>query len=282
MSALRDLVTVAHLTLLEALRRRILLAALVCGGAFLLLFATGLHFMLRDISAHGGLVDRAQRALILNFLTLAGLYAVNFLTVMAAVLLPVDTLSGEIASGVVQTLASKPVRRSTIVLGKWCAYALVVCGYLLFLAGGVLAIVRLLAGFTPPHPGFGLPLMALEGLVLLSLSIAGGTRLATVTNGIVAFGLYGLAFLGNWVEQIGTINHNTAAINVGTVASLIMPSESLWMLAAHAMQPAILRQGTFTPFSPVSVPSNAMILWAACYIVAALVFALRTFGRRAL
>ena len=63
---------------------------------------------------------------------------------MTAVLLPVDTLSGEIASGVVQTLASKPVRRSTIVLGKWIAFSLVVVGYLAVVAGGVLLIARVL------------------------------------------------------------------------------------------------------------------------------------------
>ena len=49
-------------------------------------------------------------ALQLQFFTLAGLYVANFLTIAAAVLLPVDTLSGEIASGVMQTLASKPIR----------------------------------------------------------------------------------------------------------------------------------------------------------------------------
>jgi len=38
--------------------------------------------------------------------------------VITAVLLPVDTLSGEIASGVIQTLAAKPIRRGEIVLAN--------------------------------------------------------------------------------------------------------------------------------------------------------------------
>jgi hypothetical protein len=61
-----------------------------------------------------------------------------------------------------------------------------------------------------------------------------------------------------------------------------MPSESLWMLAAHHMQPPIMSQLGMTPFSPLSVPSNATVVWAAVYVAAALAFALRSFAKRAL
>jgi len=155
-------------------------------------------------------------------------------------------------------------------------------GYLALLAGGVLAIAAALAHFTPPRVQIGLPLMLLEGTVLLTLSIAGGARLSTVTNGMLAFGLFGLAFIGNWVEQIGTWAGNDAARELGTVASLIMPSEAMWQLAASQMQPAILRELGNSPFSPVSVPSAAMVVWAAGYVLATLAIGIRAFGRRAL
>ena len=281
MSPMTRILTIAHLTLHEAARRRILAASLVCGLAFLALYATGFHFIERSLEHRGG-ASLLQRHLILNFFTLAGLYAVNFLTVMSAVLLPIDTISGEVASGVVQTVASKPVHRFEIVLGKWLAYVLVVAVYLLLLAGGVLAIARLLGGFTPPNPQLGLPLMLLEAVVLVSLSIAGGTRLSTVTNGVVAFGLYGLAFIGSWVEQVGALTHNRAATNVGTVASLIMPSEALWQRAAYHMQPPLMSQLHVTPFSPASIPSPAMVWWAAGWALAALLVAMRSFAKRPL
>src|SRR6185295_5657237 len=182
-----------------------------------------------------------ERMVTRNAVTLAGLFAASRLLVMTAVLLPVDTLSGEIASGVIQTLASKPIRRSEIVIGKWLGHGIVLTFYFTVLAGGVLGVVRVLGHFTPPHILNGLPLLLLEGFVLLSLSISGGSRLSTVTNGILAFGLYGLAFIGNWVEQIGTYADNDAARYVGTIASLIMPSEALWQRAAWFMQPAITR-----------------------------------------
>ncbi len=275
------LIVVAHLTLHEALRRRVLLAALIGGVAFLALYAIGFTFIVRDMAGEVK-TTLVEKRFACTALTLAGLYAVNLLSVMSAVLLPVDAISGEIASGSIQTLAAKPVRRSEIVLGKWLAYILVVAGYLLGMAGGVLLVARVIGGVTPPQVLAGLPLMMVEVVVLVSVSIAGGTRLSTVTNGMMVFGLYGLAFIGHWVEQIGTHLNNAAARNVGTVASLIMPAEALWQRAAWLMQPTIMRELQATPFSPASVPSPAMMWWAAGYIVVALLIAVRWFGKRGL
>src|SRR5437867_3412821 len=156
-----------HLTLHEALRRRVLLAALLGAGAFLILYAVGFHFIARDLE-HNTRTTLVEKRMALIGLTLAGLYAVNLLSVMSAVLLPVDALAGEIAAGSIQTLASKPVRRAEIVLGKWFAYVLVVSGYLLVTAGGVLLIARAIGHVTPPSVAQGLPLMLLETLLLVS------------------------------------------------------------------------------------------------------------------
>jgi len=281
-SPLSGLFTITRLTLHEATRKRILLATSIGGLAFLVLYAIGFHFIAKSANGQTGAMATMERQIALTAFTLAGLYAVNFLGLISAVLLPIDTLSGEIASGVIQTLASKPIRRRDIVLGKWLAYVLVLIAYVTVLVGGVFAIARSIGGYSPPGVQIGLPLMLLQAVLLVSLSIFGGTRFTTVTNGVVAFGLYGIAFIGNWVEQVGSWTHNVAAQNVGTVASLVMPTECLWQLAAHHMQPAFLAQLHVTPFSPASVPSPAMVSWAVCWGVAALALAVRSFQKRAL
>jgi len=278
---MRAILTVAHLTVHEAGRRRVLLAAVVCGIAFVALFATGFYFIVKDVTRQTA-ADLFERRMMLTFFTLAGLYGANFLAVMTSVLLAVDTLSGEITSGVLQTLASKPVRRSDILLGKWLAFVGLSLAYLGVLAGGILTAARLLGGLLPPNLERGLPLMALELVLFVTLTIAGGTRLSTVTNGVVVFGLYGVAFIGSWVEQIGTHAGNHAAQSIGTLASLFMPSEALWQLAAHHMQPAIMRDMGMTPFSPVSVPTSAMVAWAGGYALVTLLFAIGSFRRRPL
>lgn len=275
---MHPVITIALLTVHEAARRRILLAALLLGGAFLATYATGFYFAHDNITAEQ-LVD-AQRRIVFNMLAMAGLYAVNFLTVMASILIPIDTISGEIESGVMQTIATKPVARWNIVVGKWLGFVVVLAGYLGVMAGGVLTITRIISGFVPPNAALGVSLMLLEGALFVTISIAAGTRLSTLANGVLGFGLFGLAFIGGWMEQIGTMLGNGTTRNVGIVASLVVPSESLWQLAAYNMQPSIMRDVNISPFSPASVPSSAMVAWAACYLVVALLIAVRQLRMR--
>ena len=275
-----SILTIAHLTLYESRRRRIVAAALVCATAYLVVYSAGLFFVHREQLREGTAL--LQRQLLMSVLTLMGLYGANFLSVLFAVLLPVDTLSGEIDSGVMQTLASKPLRRADIVVGKWLGHAVLVTSYLLALSFGVILVVRVIAGPLPVRPVVALPLMLMEVVLLMTVSIAGGTRLNTVTNGVTALGFYGIAFIGGWVEQVGTMTGNSAAQNVGTVASLIMPTEALWQRAAYFMQPSVMRDLNWSPFSSGALPSVAMVWWAVLYAVFALVSGVQAFRKRAL
>jgi Cu-processing system permease protein len=271
--------TMAHLTLHEARQRKVLFAMLILGLAFLSLFTTGFYFISRNVQTEHGMSPQG-RQLVLSNVVMAGFYAVNFLLVMTAVLTPVDTISGEIGSGVIQTLVTKPVRRSEILLGKWLGYWMILLIYLTLMTGGILLAVRVIGKFTPPDLKIGIPLMLLEGTLLLTLSIAGGTRLSTIANGVMVFGLYGLAFIGGWMEQIGTLLGNSTTRYIGIISSLVVPSESLWQLAAYRMQPPLMRDLHLTPFSPVSIPSSNMVVWAAIYTIVVLGVALRQFSQR--
>jgi len=251
---------------------------LIFGLAFLALFATGMYFIDRNLRLENLVLPK--RRFVLSSVVMAGLYAVNFLTIITAVLVPADTLSGEISSGIIQTVVSKPLRRSEVVLGKWIGFWIILLGYLGLMAGGVLLAAKLIGNYSPPNIYTGLSLMCLEGTLLLTLSIAGGTRLSTITNGVMVFGMYGVAFIGGWMEQIGTMADNAAARYLGIAASLLVPCESLWRLAAYYMQPKLMRDLQLTPFSSASVPNGTMVLWAATYTVLSLVFALWQFRKR--
>lgn len=275
---MRAVLTIAHLTLAEARRRRILAAALLLGGAFVLLFGVGFHFIVRDVRGHGA--SPAQQRFVLSFIVMAALYAANFLIVMTSVLVTIDTLAGEIGSGVIEALCTKPVPRRAVALGKWLGCWVILAMYAALLCGGVLLVSRLVGDYTPPNAARGLPLLLLEGTVLLTLALAGGTRLSTLANGVTVFGLYGLAFVGGWMEQIGTLASNATARYIGIAASLLVPSESLWQLASHRMQPPLVRDLGIGPFSPVSVPSPAMVAWAAAYVLVTLAVAVRLFRSR--
>jgi ABC-2 type transport system permease protein len=274
----RGILTVAHLTLAEARRRRILTAALVLGSAFVAVFALGFHFIVRDLNAAP--IPTAQKTFMRATFVLAALYAANFLVVMTSVLVTIDTLAGEIDSGVIETLCTKPLPRAAVALGKWLGCFALLALYAGLLCGGVLLVARLVGGYLPPSAGRGALLILFEGTVLLTLALAGGTRLSTLANGVTVFGLYGLAFVGGWMEQIGTFAANATARYIGIATSLLVPSESLWQLAAHNMQPPLVRDLGTGPFSPASVPSPAMVAWAAGHVLVVLAAAVWSFGRR--
>src|SRR5260221_13777528 len=148
----RAILILAHLTFAEARRRRILAAALILGSAFVALFAVGLHLIALDVRAK---VPLRQQPMVLSFVVMAALYASNFLIVMTSVLVAVDTLAGEIGSGVVETLCTKPVSRAAIALGKWLGCWILLVVYASVLCGGGLLLAPPLGGYTPPKPPRG-------------------------------------------------------------------------------------------------------------------------------
>jgi len=276
----RGAITVAHLTLVEARRRRIVLAGAICAMAFLTVFSVAIAFAYREMMADAS-VSFVQRQTTLTFLMLVGFMAANFLSVMFAILLPVDTLSGEIDSGVMQTIASKPIDRAQIVIGKWAGHLGLAIGYLLLMSAGILLVMRAAAGFVPNGVPRAIPLLMLEIAVSLTISIAGGARFSTVTNGITALGFYGVAFIGGFIEQIGGFSGITSLRTIGILVSLISPADSMWRLAAHYLQPEILR-GSGGLALGASVPTPLMVWWAGGFTLLTLACAVRTFRHRAL
>lgn len=278
------ILSISRLTFYEASRRKILLAAVGLGLLFLVIYAIGFHYIISDLEREIGDTNRVQLNEIRNFLLTAGMFVVHFLASIMTVLISADTLSGEIASGTIQTIAAKPVRRLEILTGKWLGFAVMLTLYLILMAGGVMLIVYLRSGYTAPHPLRALELMWLNLLLLLSISILGGTTFSTLTNGVVILGMYGIAFIGGWIEQIGSlisdISTNRIALNIGIITSLIMPSEALWRRAVHELQSPLVAALGFSPFSSVYYPSLAMVIYAIIYTIAAYLIAIVLFNRR--
>ena len=272
----------AGVTFREAARKKVLWMALLAGSAFLALFGTGLHFQLKDFASRTNPLIARQGV---DALLMVGLYAVDLLAVVMTVLTSVDTLSGEIDSGTIQAVATKAITRSQLLLGKWLGFIGMLTLYVALMMGGITTLtylmsLRSLGGVAPHHLLRGMSLIWLECVLLLTVTFMFGTSLSTLTNGVLALGMHGLAFIGGWIEQAGALTHSPRAVNVGIAASVLMPSESLWRRAAFEMQSPLVGAMGFSPFSNASVPSVAMVAYAGVYVAVALGLALRRFGRR--
>lgn len=270
---------IIKLTVQEAQRRRLLWVALGLGVAFILLFAVGFYYINGEATKGFGMRP-AESKIFSNLFLTAGIYVINFLAVVIAVLTSVSTLSGEITSHTIQSLAAKPLRRWEILLGKWIGYAVMLAAYIVVLSGGVMLVVYLIAGYRPENWLGTMAFLTLEGWVILTVSVLGGTFLSTIANGVFAFMLYGIAFIGGWVEQFGSMLGSDAAVQIGIITSLILPSEALWRRASYLMQATIIRSLPSNPFGTTSVPSPAMVVYGGLYVLVLLGVALRIFGRR--
>lgn len=290
-----NVATIMWLTFHEARRRKMVLAALVLGLLFIVLYVVGFLFIVYEaklivtsVTEQNGVLSQnaellqAGQDVGLNFLTMAGLYVVHFLTIMLAIFASVDTVAGEISSHTIQAIATKPVRRWEIIIGKWLGQTAMIVPYLVLLSGGIIGSIYVITGYWPGNVVEVVGLIVLQAMVLLSLSLLGGTRLSTLTNGVGLFMLYGLAFIGSWIEQIGYVLGSKAAVNIGIVTSLVMPVEALWRLAANLLSPSLFSfdKRLSMLFGAASVPNSAMVLYAIAYAAVVLGLAVRAFSRR--
>jgi Cu-processing system permease protein len=285
---------IARFTLLEALSRRLILAGVAISLLYIGLFALGFHFAHVQIVAESSGRDllSGEAGLILAVLTLFGIYVVNYLSSFLALFLSVGAVSSEIDSGTLHAVLARPLARTEFILGRWLGYATLLTVYVLGMVALVMLVARLITGYQVPNTTPALLLILLECLLLLSVSLLGSTLLPTLANGVVAFTLLGVAWLGGILEFIGRLlaqDENPAAgdalLNIGTVVSLVLPSDALWRGASYYLQPPILLAAMSAtrdavPFFSPNPPATALIIWSLGYVVVLMAAAMFSFSRR--
>ncbi len=111
---------IAGMTFREAARKKILWTALLAGLGFFVVFGLGLHYQMADFSR--GSMSPFLRYQILGGMLMIGLYTVDLLAVVMTILTSVDTISGEIDSGTIHAIATKPIARWQVLVGKWMGF----------------------------------------------------------------------------------------------------------------------------------------------------------------
>ena len=274
----------ARMTFVQAVRRRIVLTGLLLGICFLIIFSIGFHMIqlspIGTMPEGGKGIQNIVKAEKSSGLFLAGMYAVTFLGIAMAALLGADTLAGEINSGTIQVIVTKPIRRSDVVFGKWLGFSGLLGLYVLLMAGGTSLSIFLQAGYIAPNLVTGLALIYLESLLIMTISMLCSSRFSALATGGVVFGMYGLAFIGGWIEQIGAVLSSPTAVKVGILTSLIIPSESIWRRAAYEMQSPLSGLLGISPFGATSVPSIFMIGYAVVYLLVVLAITVLVFKNR--
>jgi ABC-type transport system involved in multi-copper enzyme maturation permease subunit len=283
---MKKILRIARLTFKEAMSRRLVPAGIVVSLLYIVLFAVAYNFAQeRGTQAITGQRSRVLVGVGLASLTLSGLYIVNLLSGFMALFLSVGAVSAEVDAGTLHALLARPMRRSQFLLGRWLAYAVMITVYVVAMGSLVLLVAAVVGDYQPPDPARALGLMVLAALFLLTLSLLGSTFLPTLTNGAVAFTLFGLGWLSGVIEVLGGMQQNEALLNLGTSIALFIPSDALWRSASYFVQSASILAASSTlgaamPLLANAPPTPALVVWGMLYPLILLGSATYVFSRR--
>jgi ABC-type transport system involved in multi-copper enzyme maturation permease subunit len=279
------ILTIARLTVLEMLRRRLFLVLL--GLTVLVVAFTSWGF--GQISTSGGQpLPRVQQIAVVSQLLIVVGFMFSFTLAFSAVFAGAPSLSGDVESGTALSILARPISRAEYVIGKWVGVVITILVYAIPTTAAQLIMVNLIVGYVPPHPVEFVLFLSLEATVILTLALALSTRLAGMVGGVVALILWGVAWIGGIVGGVGIALGNDTAMHVGTATRLILPTDGMWRGGVWALEPATIIAATRNagpaaagnPFFAADPPDPLYILWTLAWIAVMLGVAVWSFSRR--
>lgn len=282
--------TIARLTILEHSRRKLLLAVLVLTLIVIAFTGWGFQKLASTPGPDGQVLPPVELKVVVSQLLIGITFMFSFVLALSGAVMASPAIAGDIESGQILAVLSRPVRRSQFLLGKWLGLVALVAVY----AGGSgileMAMVDWITGYLPPEPVQLILYVAGEGVVLVTLAVALSTRLPGMTAGVIALVTFLMAWVAGVVGGIGTALQNSTVAQVGSLSHLILPTDGLWRGAIYSLEPAVFlagfratgRAATGNPFYADAPPSTAYLGWCVFWVVAVLAIALSSFRSREL
>lgn len=270
----------------ECLRRRVFFVVPIVTLIFFALYALGNYYAFRFVDSGRGGPPGVLDARAFAGASLLGLsmFMTLFLGSVLAALLTLGTVRGDAEQGLLQPVVVRPLGRAAIVLGRFLGAASVTGLYVFVLYMGAVVITYLYGDWRPGRvlvPGLHL---AGGTAVVAALSIVGATLLATITNGIAVFMLYGTGLLGGFLGQLGPVLGSPGLEDLGIAISWALPFEALYQAALASLTETtsgltrvVVQLGPLGGARPGGFPLWA---WAGGYVIAALAISVSVFARR--
>ncbi|MDA8194185.1 MAG: ABC transporter permease [Thermaerobacter sp.] len=271
------MIAIARITILEALRRKVLLSAVLMTGAFLALY--GFFVSHQAMTTPSGLPTMMREVADLDLGSLFCYFMIAFFAIFSVS----GSVSAEIESGILASVLPRPVRRRDVVVGKWLGFALVQVIYVSL----VLAALMLIVGAYDPLPGaahlFSVwACFVLEAWGLSAVTLLGSVLLPTLANGIGLALWYFITFLSGSYAQL-PFSQSAAMRQVEFLVALCLPSDGLFRRAVYELASGSLTAvplNLLGPFGVQQVPSWGYVAYAAGYVPVMLALAVWAFSRR--
>ena len=275
--------TIARVTILEASRRKLLLALGALTLVVILLTSWGFSRLPTMNN-----VTPAEVRLASSQLTILVAFMFSGVLALGSTLVSAPSIASDIESGIALAILPRPIRRSQVLMGKWLGLALLVAVYAV--GSGLLELLGIFwaTGYTPPNPTAAIAFVAAEGIVLMTLALLLSTRLAPMTGGVIALVLFFVAWIGGIALAIGTTFANDTIINIGVGSRLLIPTDGLWHAAIYYLEPsdflaaarAAGRARAGNPFFADQPPPATYIAWVGAWLAGLLALANWSFAKR--
>jgi ABC-type transport system involved in multi-copper enzyme maturation permease subunit len=277
--------TIASLTVREAVRRRLVAAFALISVVLVSLSGWGFHLLSHNVGLTSGETHLAVPEAVILFT-----FMFSFVVALSASAIAAPAISGEIDSGVLQTVVARPVRRSAVLLGKWLGLVGLLAAYTAVVCGLQVAVMYWASGYVPPDPAAAAGFVFAEGVVLLTLVLLLSTRLSALAAGVIGVAVFGVAWLAGVVGSLGAVFGIHAMRAASQISQYLVPTDGLWHGAIYYLEPSslIVRQLAGPggvqgdPFYASTAPSWPYLAWAGIWLVGVLVLSLVSFERREL
>jgi ABC-type transport system involved in multi-copper enzyme maturation permease subunit len=283
--------TIARLTLLELVRRRLVHAILLLTLLAIAVTSWGFAQLPRFLALlpeRNEPVDAIALGLIASQLLILVLFMFSFVFALVGVFVAAPAVAGDVESGLVQALLARPIDRVAYVLGRWLGIVVAVSVYVVAVAVVELVVVRFAAGYAPPNPAAGIAFLVLEAISVATLGLVLGTRLPSVTAGVTAGVLFAIAWVAGVVGGIGRAFEDPVLGTLGPATSVVLPSDGLWRAAVYALEPPAILLGAAGagpqlaafPFLVTDPVAPTFVVWSLVWIAVVLAVGVAAFRTR--
>src|SRR6266566_2307749 len=282
-----SILTIAGLTVAEAVRRRIVWVLAGLTVLSVTLTTWGVERLV-SLARSGGTNDLQIYVGVSQVLILVA-FMFSFVLAMTAAFLGAPAIASDLESGVAHAMLARPIRRADLVIGRWLGLVVVVVLYAA--ASGFLEIgaVGLVSGYSPPQPLIAVGFLSAQAIVLLTLGLLLSTRLPAIAAGAICVVAFGLGWMAGVFAGIGRFFDAGPLVAAAEASRWLLPSDGLWRGAIYGLEPpavvlvAVGRGGSAAeanPFFAAALPSSPFLAWSAVWVAIVLGIAVVSFARR--
>ncbi|MHB8393104.1 MAG: ABC transporter permease [Candidatus Dormibacteria bacterium] len=274
---------IARLTFRELLRRRLVVALLALTAIVIGLTAWGFS-RISGLHLGGSPLTPGEVQLASSQLLLLVMFMFSFVLAITCAFLAAPSIAGDLESGIAQALLARPVRREELLLGRWLGLAVPIGLYAVASITAEFLLVDWTTGYLPRQMASAEGALFVEGLVLLTFTLALSTRVSAITAGVISVIAFGTMWLGGVAGAFGAVFHNQPISDVGVITHFLLPTDGLWRAAVFAIEPlsSVLaaRHGLGSTFQVSSGPTVGYLAWVGLWLLAVLGIALWSFRGR--